>query len=133
MTPFQEIALSVIGIVITGLASWATTTLIAWLKTKIKNEKVAALAEDIVVIATNATKATYQSFVQAIKGTDAWTEEAQFQALDKSLETAKTFLSQDAVKYIQEKHGDVDTYLKSSIEAILYDLKNKPKEENKVA
>lgn len=120
----MEIIFSAIGVIITGLASWATTILVKWLNTKIKNKELASFSEMVVTIVTNAVKCTYQSYVEGIKGTDQWTKEAQEKALQLALETAKKELTTNAVKYIENQHGDIDNYIKTLIESILYDLKN---------
>lgn len=126
---FVEYILPALGILLSGLMTWLTTVGIKWLNSKIKNKELAALAETVVIIATRAVKATYQTYVESLKGTDAWTEEAQKEALRKALETAKKELSTEALAYIEKQHGDVDEYLINLIESILYDLKNKPAEE----
>lgn len=120
----MEIIFSAIGVIITGLASWATTVLVKWLNTKIKNKELASFSETVITIVTNAVKCTYQSYVEGIKGTDQWTKEAQEKALQLALETAKKELTTNAVKYIENQHGDIDNYIKTLIESILYDLKN---------
>ena len=126
---FVEYILPALGILLSGLATWLTTVGVKWLNSKIKNKELAALAETVVIIATRAVKATYQTYVESIKGTDAWTEEAQKKALHDALETAKKELSTEALVYIEKQHGNVDEYLINLIESILYDLKNKPEEE----
>jgi hypothetical protein len=124
---FQEILFSALGIIITGLASWITTVAINWFNSKIKNKELATLAATILTVVTSAVKATYQSYVESIKGTDAWTKEAQEKALQMALETAKQELTVGAINYIQEQYGDVNDYLTTLIESILYDLKNNKK------
>lgn len=121
---WNEILFSALGVIITGLASWATTVLVKWFNSKIQNKELAAFATTILTVVTNAVKATYQSYVEGLKGTDAWTKEAQEKALQLALETAKDELTIGAIKYIQEQFGDVDKYLKNLIESVLYDLKN---------
>lgn len=126
----QEIIFTALGMIITGLASWATSALIQWLNSKIKNKELAMLAETILLITNNAVKATYQSYVEGLKGTDAWTKEAQEKALLMALDTIKNELTVEAIDFIKERHGDLDTYLKILIESVLYDLKNGNKTTN---
>lgn len=128
---WTDILFSVLGIILTGLASWGTSVLIKWLNSKIKNKELAAFATTIVTVINNAVKATYQTYVESIKGTDLWTKEAQERALQMALETAKSELTTEAISYIEEQHGDVEKYLVTLIESSLYDLKNqlKTKEE----
>jgi hypothetical protein len=109
-----------------------TTVAINWLNSKIKNKELAAFAATILTVVTAAVKATYQSYVESLKGTDAWTKEAQEKALQMALETAKNELTIGAIDYIKEQHGDVDSYLKTLIESVLYDLKNGKKTTNNI-
>jgi predicted PurR-regulated permease PerM len=120
----MEYVFSALGILITGLVTWGTAVLVKWLNTKIANKEVAGFAATIVTVVGNAVKATYQAYVQAIKGTNLWTSDAQKEALKYALETSKAELTEGAINYIKETHGDVDKYLTTLIESILYDLKN---------
>lgn len=124
MNQIMQIIFSALGVILTGLASWGTTVAIKWLNTKIKNRELAALAEDVLLVVNSAVKDTYQSYVEGLKGTDAWTKEAQEAALEKALATAKKELTTGALEYITENYGDVNEYLKTKIGAVLYDLKN---------
>lgn len=121
---WTEIVFSLVSVVLTALASWGVSKLIAFLNSKIENEKAAELATDAVMAVYNAVKATYQTYVQAIKGTDMWTAEAQEKALKMALETAKASMTEEVKSYIEEHFGDLDEWLKSQTESTLYDLKN---------
>ena len=127
---WTEILFSALGVIITGLATWGTTVLVNWLNSKIKNKELAAFATTILTVVNSAVKATYQSYVEGLKGTDAWTKEAQEKALQLALETAKEELTSDALAYIEKQHGDIDKYIKTLIESVLYDLKNGKKTTN---
>ena len=127
---WTEILFSALGIIITGLATWGTSVLVNWLNSKIKNKELAAFATTILNVVNAAVKATYQSYVEGLKGTDAWTKEAQEKAFQMALETAKEELTVEAIAYIQQQHGDVEKYIKTLIESVLYDLKNGSKVTN---
>ena len=122
-----NIIFSVIGIVFTGLASWGTAVLIKWLNSKIKDKELAAFATTITTVVGNAVKAVTQTYVDSLKGTDAWTKEAQEKALQMALETAKSELTDEALTYIELQHGDIDKYLVTLIESTLFNLKNQIK------
>lgn len=121
---FVPYLLPAIGTALGGLLSWLLAVGIKWVTSKIKNKELAALAATIISVTGNAVKATYQAYVEGIKGTDGWTKDAQEKALQHALDTAKSELTVDALAYIQEQHGDIDVYLKTLVESILYDLKN---------
>ena len=120
---FQDILFSALSIIITGLASWGTAVLIKFLNSKIKDKELAAFATTIATVVGNAVKATSQTYVQTIKGTDAWTKEAQKKALSMALETTKSELTTEALAYIESQHGDIDKYLITLIESTLFNLK----------
>ena len=122
---FQEILFSALSVIITGLASWGTTVLIKFLNSKIKDKELAAFAATIATVVSNAVKATTQTYVDGLKGTDAWTKEAQRKALSMALEIAKSELTTEALTYIESQHGDIDKYLITLIESTLYNLKQK--------
>ena len=122
---WKTILFSVISIVVTSLATWAVAALQAWLSEKLKDKKSQRYVLAIVQVVTSCVKATYQTYVESIKGTDAWTKEAQELALQKALASAKAQLSTELTGYITDTFGDVDAYITGLIESILYDLKNK--------
>lgn len=121
---FNEILFSALGILITGLATWLTTVAVNWLNTKVKNKKLAEILTTITNTVAIAVRATYQTYVENLKGTNVWTEETQKEALKKALETAKATLSSKAMKYITENYDNIDAFLTSLIESILFDLKS---------
>lgn len=120
-----NIAITVAAALLTALGSWVLVKVKTLVSTKIKNQKAQALLSGIVDVIASVVKATYQTYVQAIKGTDAWTAEAQKNALQQAAEAAQTQISQEAQTYIQANFGDVGAWIKNQIEATLYDLKNR--------
>lgn len=120
---WQEIIISVLSIVITGLASWGVAVLTAWLGEKLKGKKSERYVFAIFEVVTSCVKATYQTYVETIKGTDAWTKEAQEKALKMALESAKAQLDDELKGYITGIFGSIDAYLIGLIESVIYDLK----------
>lgn len=119
----KSILLSIGTTVVFALVSWGLTLLTTWLRSKIKNKKIAEMLSSILNIVTNAVKAVYQTYVENIKGTEEWTVEAQKKALQTALEEAKKQLSKDTIKFIEDTYGNLDDYLTNLIEATLYNLK----------
>ena len=120
-----NIAITVAAALLTALGSWVLVKVKTLVSTKIKNQKAQALLSGIVDVIASVVKATYQTYVQAIKGTEAWTQEAKKPALQLAAEAAHAQLSTEAKDYIQANFGDVGAWLQNQIEATLYDLKNK--------
>lgn len=123
----QAIIFSVIGIVLTTLVSWGMERLIKFLNTKIKNEKTVKIFERAIDIVDRAVKSTYQTYVESLKGTDAWTKEAQTAALNQAVREAKSILTAEAQAFIIEIYGNLDEWLRTEIEAKIYDLKSDAK------
>lgn len=120
---FQEILFSTIGTILTGLLAWLISMITSWISTKIKDKNATKMITTILTIVTDAVQATYQTYVEALKGTDAWTKEAQEKALNMALTTIKKQLTQESAKFITENYGNIEEYLKTLIEAVLYKLK----------
>lgn len=121
---WNDLIISVCSVILTGLATWGVSVLTTWMNSKLKDKKFARFASEALDIVISCVKATYQTYVEAIKGTDLWTREAQEKALHMALEAAKAQLSEDTKKYIAETYGGLDQYLINLIESVLYDLKN---------
>lgn len=126
---WQQILISVVATVLTtvltAVGSWVLVKVKTLISTKIKNQQAQTLLSGAIDVVASVVKATYQTYVEAIKGTDAWTAEAQKEALRQAAETAQSQLSQEAQTYIQTNFGDVGEWVQNQIEATLYDLKNK--------
>lgn len=120
-----NITITVAAALLTALGSWVLVKVKNLVATKIKNTKTQALLLGAVDVVASVVKATYQTYVQAIKGTEAWTQEAQKNALQQALHNAQVQLSTEAKDYIQANFGDVGAWVQNQIEATLYDLKNK--------
>ena len=72
-----NIAITLAAALLTALGSWVLVKVKNLVATKIKNTKTQALLLGAVDVVASVVKATYQTYVQAIKGTEAWTQEAQ--------------------------------------------------------
>lgn len=121
----QTILLSALGIIITTLVTWGTERLIALINSKLKNTKYAKYLTDAVGIVSRAVKTTYQTYVEALKDKNAFTGEAQLEALNKAKDIAMAQLSGEMKEFIESNFGDIEKWLTSTIESVIYDLKNK--------
>lgn len=120
----QTILLTALGTALTGLLTWVVSLFTSWLGTKIKNKKFVDYVNQILSITTAAVQATYQSYVESLKGTNMWTKEAQQKALEMALTTIKKELSTELLDFINKNFGDINEYLTNLIESVLYKLKN---------
>lgn len=120
----QNIVIEIAVILLTALGSWVLAKVKTLVNTKVKNEKARELLGAATSAVTSSVKATFQTYVESIKGTDAWTKDAQITALRMAANTAKTQMSEEVRAYIAANFGDVDTWIENSIEAEIYTLKN---------
>ena len=111
---FQQILLTVIGIILTTFVSWGCETLIVFIKNKMKNSKNAALLESAINIVGRAVKSTYQTYVENLKDKDMFNKNAQIEALNKAKETARKELTSEAQAYITETFGSLDSWLEKN-------------------
>ena len=121
---WNDLIISVCSLIITGLATWLLGLFTSWMNEKLKDKKAQKYANDALDIVTKCVKATYQTYVEAIKGTDLWTKEAQTMALQMSLDAAKSQLNDNVKDYITNNYTSIDEFLTNLIESVLYDLKN---------
>ncbi len=101
----------------------ATAYLVTFLKKKsaqvqaqTENEKAQQYIGEIANAVTTAVTATSQTYVDALKANNAFTKEAQLEALSKAKDTALSILSPAAAQFIVEVYGDLNTYLTAKIE-----------------
>lgn len=125
---WQSLIIKIVSALLAALGAWVLAKVKVLITTKIKNENARKLLSDATTVVANAVKATYQTYVESIKGTNAWTKDAQSEALSLAATSARMQLSADVEKYINDNFGDVENWIKEQIESTLYDLKNKPSE-----
>lgn len=121
---WQNILFSALGVIITGLVSWAVERTIAWLNNKIKNTKGLKYLTDAITLVADAVKSTYQTYVQALKDKNAFNAEAQKTALSTAVNQVSNRMSEEVKKYITDNFGDLTEWITLQIESKLYDLKN---------
>ena len=61
--------------------------------------------------------ATNQTYVEALKKGNAFTQEAQAEAFKKTYDAVMSVLSEDAKKYLIAVYGDLTAYITTKIEA----------------
>lgn len=66
---------------------------------------------------TDCVIATNQTYVNSLKDANAFDEQAQQAAFNKTLNAVLAILADDAKDYITETAGDINTYLTQLIEA----------------
>ena len=124
-TPYWlEVLQQVFEVCVIPLLGVATAALVAFIKSKmnetkekINNElatKYLGLLEQTVV---DCIKATNQTYVNTLKGQNAFSADAQKEALEQTTQAILKILSDDAKTYLTNFVGDLDVLIKEKIEA----------------
>lgn len=125
MLNITDIILSCVSIVLTALATWGIKKLTDWLNIKIEDSKLKNILNDAIDTITNIVKAVYQTYVESLKDQNLFDKNAQEEALKRAMEQAKLELSEEIKVFLENNKIDVDSWLKTQIESIIYNLKNK--------
>lgn len=101
-----------------------TTYLVKYIQVKsqeaIKRSENEMLDKYIAILSATVTDcviATNQTYVEALKKDNAFTAEAQKEALNQTLDAVMEILSNDAKKCLSEAYGDLTKYITTKIEA----------------
>ena len=84
---------------------------------KSENEKVDKYLGMLNTSITNAVLATTQTYVEALKGQNAFDKEAQQKAFNMTYNAVMSVLTDEAKKYLAEAVGDLQLYVTNQIEA----------------
>jgi len=95
-----------------------------WISSHVKDEN-AKLALSFVALVTDAVTNTYQTYVEALKGTDEWTEEAQKTALTACYDYIIRNMPADVNKWLTKNQTDIKTFITDEIETIVGKTKTK--------
>lgn len=106
------IILSVIGVVISGIGAFV----MAWIRSKIKNEKVAKIIDDAYRIVNEGVMYVYQTYVDNLKGTDLWDDAAKETAKQKAFEYINKNLSTEVVNFLEQNGATLKEWIAEQIE-----------------
>lgn len=123
MEQFYPILWSAISVVATGLSTWLVATITNFFNSKIKDKKMQQHAENVLKIIESAVKNVTQTYVDTLKKQGKFDEKAQATALEMCYKVINANLTQELKEYITNNFGDIATYIKTQIEATIYNLK----------
>ena len=87
------------------------------LKTTNSNEILIKYLDMLSTTVIECVIATNQTYVNSLKGQNAFTEEAQKIAFQKTYDAVIAILSDDAKEYLTNVYGDLSTFIMNMIEA----------------
>lgn len=96
---------------------------------QLDNETIAKYIEMANDAVTQATLYTTQVYVETLKKQGGFTKEKQIEAFNMSKQKALDILGETAIKALNEIYGDLDAFLNTKIEEIVYQSKNSVKAE----
>ena len=94
------------------------------LKQKTKDDTAKKYLDMLNETIANAVLATTQTYVESLKKQGKFDEEAQRIAFEQTYQAVMKVLTTDAIKYITESVGDLETYVINKIEAEVKITKN---------
>ena len=120
---FKTILPIIFEVVIIPLLAALTGVAVKWInakaneiKSKTENTTLKKYIDMLNETITTTVIAVNQTYVDALKDQDIFTQEAQEKALNQVIETVKKSLTEDAVVCLNEAIGDLDTYIVNKIE-----------------
>lgn len=112
----QNLLIAVIGVASAYAIKWLKATANS-LEATTSNTVVKMAITDAEKIIEDCVKTTNQTYVDAIKGTDAWTKEAQEKAYSLTKDAVLKILASDTVTIIKDSVGNFEDWLKAQIES----------------
>ena len=106
-----------------ALITWIGQKIISVLNIKIHDHDANKYLTDATNIVINAVKSVYQTYVEGLKKTGSFSDEAQAVALEMARTTINLELSDKMKEYITENSGDLALWITTTIHSVLYDLK----------
>ena len=120
----SPILLQILEVCIIPLLGLATTYFIKWVNLKTqevkhqtKNDEIDKYLDLLERTISSCVLATTQTYVEALKKENAFTEEAQKQAFEATYESIMSILTEDAKKALSMLFTDLDGYITNRIEA----------------
>ena len=119
---FELCIIPLLGILVPFIIQWIRTksaALVASADNDLSKKYIAMLTDTV----TNAVIAVKQTYVDALKGKNAFTAEAQKEAFTMAYTAVLNNLTDEAKVYLTEAYGDLESYIKVLIEAKVHENK----------
>lgn len=119
---FELCIVPLLGILVPFVIQWIRTksaALVASADNDLSKKYIAMLTDTV----TNAVIAVKQTYVDALKGKNAFTAEAQKEAFTMAYTAVLNNLTDEAKVYLNEAYSDLESYIKVLIEAKVHENK----------
>lgn len=119
---FEVCIIPLLGVLVPFVIKWIRTKT-ATLAENTNNETAKKYIGMLTDTVTNAVIAVKQTYVDALKGKNAFTAEAQKEAFTMAYTAVLNNLTDEAKVYLNEAYGDLESYIKVLIEAKVHENK----------
>ena len=116
-----QVILGIVGVLISGLGAVATYLVNKY----VKDNKLKILLSSLNTLVQNSVLEVYQTYVEALKKAGSFDAEAQKLALERCLALIKANMPKELETWLKSNYSDIESYLKSLIEAQIGLLKSK--------
>lgn len=119
---FEVCIIPLLGVLVPFIIKWIRTKT-ATLAENANNETAKKYIRMLTDTVTNAVIAVKQTYVDALKGKNAFTAEAQKEAFTMAYTAVLNNLTDEAKVYLNEAYSDLESYIKVLIEAKVHENK----------
>lgn len=119
---FEVCIIPLLGVLVPFIIKWIRTKT-ATLAENANNETAKKYIGMLTDTVTNAVIAVKQTYVDALKGKNAFTAEAQKEAFTMAYTAVLNNLTDEAKVYLNEAYSDLESYIKVLIEAKVHENK----------
>ena len=126
----MEFLQNLLYVIITAAVPVITTFICKYLqslyeehKNTVKNEKAQIVLGQVVEMIGSAVETTTNTYVKQLKAENIFDKEAQKKAFQKTYDTVKCQLTDEATAIIEEVYSDVETFLTTKIEQMVEQMK----------
>lgn len=119
---FEVCIIPLLGVLVPFVIKWIRTKT-ATLAENANNETAKKYIGMLTDTVTNAVIAVKQTYVDALKGKNAFTAEAQKEAFTMAYTAVLNNLTDEAKVYLNEAYSDLESYIKVLIEAKVHENK----------
>lgn len=119
---FEVCIIPLLGVLVPFVIKWIRTKT-ATLAENANNETAKKYIRMLTDTVTNAVIAVKQTYVDALKGKNAFTAEAQKEAFTMAYTAVLNNLTDEAKVYLNEAYSDLESYIKVLIEAKVHENK----------
>lgn len=125
----NEIIISIISVVVTSvvlpLITLGGTKLIQLINQKIKDEKTRNLLTGLSTIVERSVRSVTQTYVDSLKKSGKFDQEAQQVALTLAKEEVLKELNQETKSFIETNYGSITDFVTTQIESTIHLIKTK--------